>query len=84
MGKREIERIGEIIKSKRRTFIDEVAEKAAVKASSPKNKKVTLSLPEDVVRTLWILKAEGGYPSISQIVAEAVREFASKRGLQSR
>ncbi len=83
MGKREIEKIGEIIKSKRRSFIDEVAQKAVSKSTPVKNKKVTLSLPEDVVRLLWILKAEGGYPSVSQIVAEAVREFASKKGLQS-
>ena len=45
-----------------------------------KNRKITLSLPEDVIKTLWILKAEKGYPSISKIVAEAVRKYAGGGG----
>jgi len=44
-----------------------------------KHRKITLSLPEDVVKLLWVMKAERGYSSISQIVAEAVREFSKKQ-----
>ncbi len=75
--KKEIEKIGEKIKRTRKSFIDEVAEKS-LNEKKTKNRKVTLSLPEDVVKTLWILKAEKNYPSISQIVAEAVRKYAKE------
>ena len=72
--KDEIKKIGDRMKKRRESFVDAVAEKSS-KATKPKNKKITLSLPEDVIKTLWIMKAEKGYPSISQIVAEAVRKF---------
>ncbi|HDM90671.1 MAG TPA: hypothetical protein ENG67_05670 [candidate division WOR-3 bacterium] len=75
--KEEMEKIGEKIKKARRSYIDEVAEKA-LSTKKTKNRKITLSLPEDVIKTLWILKAEKGYPSISKIVAEAVRKYAGE------
>ncbi len=74
MGKKDIEKIADLIKSRKKSFIDEAAQRSKSKAT--KNRKVTLSLPEDVVKTLWIIKAERGYSSISQIVAEAVRKFS--------
>ena len=74
--KEEMEKIGEKIKKARKSYIDEVAEKSAGRKA--KNRKITLSLPEDVIKTLWILKAEKGYPSISKIVAEAVRKYAGE------
>jgi len=75
--KEEMEKIGEKIKKARKSYIDEVAEKA-LSTKKTKNRKITLSLPEDVIKTLWILKAEKGYPSISKIVAEAVRKYAGE------
>jgi len=75
--KEEMEKIGEKIKKARRSYIDEVAEKA-LSTKKTKNRKITLSLPEDVIKTLWILKAEKGYPSISKIVAEAVKKYAGE------
>jgi len=75
--KEEMEKIGEKIKKARKSYIDEVAEKA-LSTKKIKNRKITLSLPEDVIKTLWILKAEKGYPSISKIVAEAVRKYAGE------
>ena len=75
--KEEMEKIGEKIKKARKSYIDEVAEKA-LSTKKIKNRKITLSLPEDVIKTLWILKAEKGYPSISKIVAEAVKKYAGE------
>jgi len=75
--KEEMEKIGEKIKKARKSYIDEVAEKA-LSTKKTKNRKITLSLPEDVIKTLWILKAEKGYPSISKIVAEAVKKYAGE------
>jgi len=78
--KDEIKEIGKKIKTGRKSYVDEVVAKSPpTKQEKPKNKKITLSLPEDVIKTLWIMKAERGYSSISQIVAEAVRKFASEK-----
>jgi len=77
--KDDIKKIGERIKTPRKTsYIDEIAGKSS-EEKKVKHKRVTLSLPEDIIKTLWMLKAEKGYPSISRIVVEAVREFARNK-----
>ena len=65
-------------KEKRVSFVDTLKESE----TRGRNKKVTLSLPEDVVKLLWLLKAEGKFKTASHAVSFAVRELAKKYGIQ--